>query len=113
METRSMTKPIFVSDHAVLRYLERAMAVPVDQIRAHIATICTPAATAGAANVEIGNLCFCFATNPHGRSVTTVLERGMQKSRESIRTTPAKPSTPPEKPDRKTWTPHRRRGRSK
>jgi hypothetical protein len=40
----------FVSDHALLRYLERARGIDVELIRGHIALLCAPAAAAGARN---------------------------------------------------------------
>jgi hypothetical protein len=43
---------IHVTDHAVLRYLERAKGLDVDAVRRHIAEVCTGPAAAGALCVK-------------------------------------------------------------
>jgi hypothetical protein len=60
---------IIVSDHAVLRLLERRFGVNVEFWRDHIAHLCGPAAAVGAVSLKLGGLKYVIA----GRTVTTVL----------------------------------------
>jgi len=61
-----------VTDHAVLRYLERAHHVDVEAIRAIIATACQRGAQAGARFVQYRNVRFVLV----GSDVVTTLPRG-------------------------------------
>lgn len=61
---------IHVSDHAVLRYLERCCGLDVDAIRAAIGTGCARGAEAGAPVVRFGGARFLIRNN----TVVTVLE---------------------------------------
>lgn len=59
-----MEKPTFrVTDHAVLRYMERAMGLNVEVVRDHIAAICRGPAGIGAACLRAEGLRFEFANN--------------------------------------------------
>ena len=60
--------PIRVSDHAVLRYMERAMNLNVEIVREHIASLCQPASHAGAVCVRAEGVRFELSNNV----VTTV-----------------------------------------
>ncbi|MAA97802.1 MAG: hypothetical protein CMN87_15515 [Stappia sp.] len=60
-----------VTDHAVLRYLERAHGLDVDAVRAHIAGRAMTAAELGALAVKIEGVRFVLA----GRTVVTVIRR--------------------------------------
>jgi hypothetical protein len=51
-------EPIKVTDHAVLRYLERAMGLNLEIVREHILTICGGAAAFGAKSVRAEGLRF-------------------------------------------------------
>lgn len=51
-------EPIRVTDHAVLRYLERAMGLNIDIVRQHILAICGGAAAFGAISVRAEGLRF-------------------------------------------------------
>lgn len=51
-------EPLRISDHAILRYLERAMGLNVELVRAHILTICAGPAAFGAVCVRSENLRF-------------------------------------------------------
>jgi hypothetical protein len=66
-----------VSDHAVIRYLERVRGINVDLIREHIALLCAPAANAGAANLLHGGFKYVF---DHG-DVVTITPIGAKPSR--------------------------------
>lgn len=44
--------PVRVSDHAVLRYMERAMGLDIETVRQHIADTCAGAAAVGAVCVR-------------------------------------------------------------
>ena len=56
-------EPIRVSDHAVLRYLERGMALNVEAVREHIAAVCSTPAAFGAVAVRAEGLRFELANN--------------------------------------------------
>ncbi len=45
--------PVHVSDHAVLRYLERVQGWDIEEVRAHITRLCEPAAWCGASGIQI------------------------------------------------------------
>jgi len=61
-------EPVRVTEHAVVRYLERAMGFNIEAVREHIAGICGGAAAAGAVCVRAEGLRFEIANN----TVTTV-----------------------------------------
>ena len=67
-----------VTDHALLRYLERAVGVNVELIREHIALICAPTANAGAKNYHRGDVVYVFRNSV----VVTVLGKGQRTKRE-------------------------------
>ncbi len=71
--TRSVEgqSPVVVTDHAVLRYLERAHGLNIAQLRDHIAGLCTNGARLRARAVIVENVKFMLA----GEKVVTVLER--------------------------------------
>jgi hypothetical protein len=56
-------EPIRVSDHCVLRYLERAMGLNVEIVREHILSICAAPASFGAVCVRSEGLRFEIASN--------------------------------------------------
>jgi hypothetical protein len=56
--SKTAQQPIRVSDHAVIRYLERAQGFDIEAVRAHIAGLCGPAARAGAKTVIAEGLRF-------------------------------------------------------
>jgi len=58
-----------VTDHAVLRYLERVKGVDVESIREHIKAICLPALKVGALSVSAEGARFEFTNGV----VTTVI----------------------------------------
>jgi hypothetical protein len=62
-----------VTDHAVLRFLERACDVPVEAIRAAIAECCARGAAAGAPYIRIGRVRFVMK----GDMVVTTLDKEM------------------------------------
>lgn len=64
----------FVTDHALLRYLERACGINVELIRDHVALICAPTANAGAKNYHRGDVVYVYRDG----SVVTVLSREMR-----------------------------------
>lgn len=66
-----MKKPIaIISDHAVVRYLERVMKVDVERVRREIGRRVDRGAELGASGVEIDGLVFKLQDG----TVTTVLE---------------------------------------
>jgi len=60
--------PIRVSDHAVLRYLERAMGLNIELVREHILSLCAAPAAFGAVSVRTEGLRFEIANG----TITTV-----------------------------------------
>lgn len=66
-----------VTDHAVLRYLERAKGFDIESVRSHIATLCAGAVNSGASTMHAEGVKFEF-TN---RSVVTVSPGGGYSSR--------------------------------
>jgi hypothetical protein len=59
----------FVTDHALLRYLERARGINIELIREHLSLICAPAAAVGAAYLRRDGVRYVFK----GGHVVTVL----------------------------------------
>lgn len=56
-------EPVHVSDHAVLRYLERGMNISVETVRAHIRSVCHGPAALGARSVRAEGLKFQIVNN--------------------------------------------------
>ncbi|QND45220.1 hypothetical protein HB780_05550 (plasmid) [Rhizobium lusitanum] len=67
-----MTDPIVVSDHAILRYLERAHGLDIEAVRRHIAARCETGVRLGAAGVVIEKVKFIIED---GVVVTTLKAR--------------------------------------
>lgn len=67
-----------VTDHAVLRYLERARGIDIELIREHIALICAPAAAVGAANLKRDGVKYVFE---NGSVITVVPDEGTGPSK--------------------------------
>lgn len=72
-------EPLRVSDHCILRYLERAMGLNIEIVRGHIAGICEGAAGIGASCVRSEGLKFEIVSN----TVTTVVPDGQSPSKTS------------------------------
>jgi hypothetical protein len=71
-----------VSDHAVLRYLERVQGFNIEAVRTHIGVICRSACRAGAASLKTEGVEFQFAK---GTVVTvTPKTRGPTKTRQRL-----------------------------
>lgn len=58
-----------VTDHAVLRYIERVGGFDVEAVRQHIAKVCAEAVAAGATTLKHDGIRFTFSTG----AVTTVM----------------------------------------
>jgi hypothetical protein len=71
--------PIRVTDHAVLRYLERALGLDVEGMRVKIAALCQDACDAGALSIKTHGAVFVF----EGRAVVTVLPEGGRPKRKN------------------------------
>lgn len=70
---------IYVTDHAVLRYIERHYRVDLTRIRAEIENKAGAAAKLGAKSVSVGDLKFELSPDREGTVVIkTVLERWMK-----------------------------------
>lgn len=79
---------IVVTDHAVVRYLERAMGLNVELVREHILSICGDAAAFGAVCVRAEGLRFeiaagriCTVTPDHVTPNRTGQEMAMRRAR--------------------------------
>jgi hypothetical protein len=59
----SSKNPVRISDHAVLRYMERAMGLNVEIVRQHITTICAGPAAIGAVCVRAEGVRFEIVNN--------------------------------------------------
>ncbi len=66
------SNPIRVSDHAVLRYLERVVGLNIDMVRKHIADTCAGPAAIGAVCVRSEGFRFEIANGIENSTVTTV-----------------------------------------
>lgn len=64
-------EPVHVSDHALLRYLERAHDIDIEAVRRHIAGMAMNAAALGALSVKIEGIKIVLAKS----RVPTVLDR--------------------------------------
>jgi hypothetical protein len=64
-----MTDTSHITDHAVLRYLERAHGLDVEYFRAHIAGLCAAGVREGASAVAVENIKFVLV---EGRVVSCV-----------------------------------------
>lgn len=75
-----------VTDHAVLRYLERVRGFDVEAVRRHIAITCAAAASAGAANLKAEGVRFAIDNG----AVVTVMPNGTGPSRTHLERAAAK-----------------------
>lgn len=79
---------IIVSDHALVRYMERVMGLDLASLRRRLADEVRPFAEAGAASCVIGRANFCFLVRTDGHiAVATVITDKMraQKTRRRSR----------------------------
>ncbi len=65
--------PVHVSDHAILRYLERAHGLDVDAVRRHLAGRLVTGARLGAIGVTIDNVKLVLQHHDQGVTVVTAL----------------------------------------
>jgi len=79
---------VVVSDHAILRYLERGMGLNINIVREHILSICGDAAAFGAVCVRAEGLRFeidgnriCTVTPDHLTPNKTGQEMAMRRAR--------------------------------
>lgn len=72
-----MTRPVvYVSDHAVLRYLERIGGIDVEHLRRQIALRCDQAARAGAIGLVIDGHTYVIAQGGSCPAVVTIKPTG-------------------------------------
>ena len=71
--------PIIVTDHAVLRWLERVHGVDVDRLRGRIASLTREAIDLGATSIQIDG--FLYTLDPAKRSVITIFTPEQRKNR--------------------------------
>lgn len=81
MKREPSKEPIRVSDHAVLRYLERAMGLNIEMVRDHILSVCVAPASFGAVCVRSEGLRFEIVNG----TVVTVVPDHQHPSNESRR----------------------------
>lgn len=63
MSKKPVIPPLIVTDHSVLRYLERVQGQPIDKVRAHIAQVCAASAALGATCVRAEGVRFEIVNN--------------------------------------------------
>lgn len=68
-----MSHRLGVSDHALIRYLERVGGFEIERLRADMVAKLQPYADSGAGAVVIDGHAYVFAHNEDGSSVVTVL----------------------------------------
>ena len=68
-----MKPGVYITDHAVLRYLERAHGLDVDAVCRHLAGRLTTGARLGAVGVTIDNVKFVLKRDAETVSAVTVL----------------------------------------
>lgn len=68
---------LHVSDHAVLRYLERAHGLDIDAVRRHLAGLALPAAEVGAIALQVETVKLVFEVGARGTTVVTALPRAV------------------------------------
>lgn len=61
---------ITISDHAVVRYLERGLGFHVETVRWAIEHVCREAVEAGASSIRVGGLTYMI----QGETVTTIID---------------------------------------
>lgn len=66
---------VFVTDHAILRYLERAHGLDIEAVRNHIASLCATGAELGALAVKVESVKFVLVAAGPDTTVTTVVKR--------------------------------------
>lgn len=69
-----MNAPLHVTDHAILRYLERAHGLDVEAVRRHIAERCATGAELRAASVIVERVKFVLADRGSKTVVVTALK---------------------------------------
>ena len=78
-----MSKKISVSDHAVLRWLERVHEIDIEFFRNQIRNIVGPPMKVKATSITVDGFCYVF--DPETRTVITVREHGAKiKNRRKI-----------------------------
>lgn len=70
---------IYVTDHAILRYLERHHDIPVDHVRQKIKGLVARAAKMKAASVQTDGVIFTLNYNDDSVYVTTALPGGADR----------------------------------
>lgn len=68
-------KHVFITDHALVRYLQRVRGIDVEAIRAQLAAECGPAIQLGAKTMRSGGLEYRF----DGAKLITIYVRGAMK----------------------------------
>jgi len=71
-----------ISDHALLRFIERIYGLDLEPVRQELVRRCEKAAAAGAARLIIDDTVFCFGPGPEGKVVVvTIVDREMYAER--------------------------------
>ena len=73
---------IIISDHAIIRFIERHYGLSLDPIREQITNLVKGAVGARASSHSVGEVTFCFDKSIKYKGavvVATVLERGMKR----------------------------------
>lgn len=76
-----MTRRVHVTDHALIRYLERALGVDTEGLRRRIARAARPGAEKGADAIIVDGVRFCLSDH----TVTTVTGPAGRKCKRGLR----------------------------
>lgn len=80
MGVSAVTMRIEVTDHALLRYIERAHGISLDPLRKEIERIVREPALAGASTVTVNGFTYCLVQHGSNRvTVTTVITNEMRQ----------------------------------
>lgn len=80
-----MPKRISVSDHAVLRYLERVGGFQIETLRGNMERRASESLLPGASSVVIDGHRFVVGNGPDGQVIVTVLDKTVRPNRSSAR----------------------------
>ena len=84
-----------ITDHALLRWIERVHGVDIEALRSQVADMCAPAVQAGASTAPVGAV---WAVIQHGRVVTILPQRPKNMTLKAERMVAGYVAPPPEKP---------------
>ena len=76
---------IHVSDHALLRYIERVQGISLEDLRQKIAEIVIVPAKAGASTVTVDGFTYCFVERRSGDVVVTTILFNEMRAKQRVK----------------------------